>query len=130
MLGAKSLKKAFRGYRLWDPTIHKVIISRDVIFMEDKKQVADDSTVNENFEIAIVHVEKESVDDFSEAELMHEIQKPVEQQVLEIFRSDQTTRLLGWQSEYIMESNVAYCLITEDGKPLTLKEAMTSSNVV
>ena len=27
-----------------------------------------------------------------------------------------------------MESNVAYCLLTEDGEPLTLKDAMTSSD--
>ncbi|GKD14771.1 retrovirus-related pol polyprotein from transposon TNT 1-94, partial [Tanacetum coccineum] len=27
-----------KGYRLWDPTSHKVVISRDVVFMEDKIQ--------------------------------------------------------------------------------------------
>ncbi|TYK16527.1 hypothetical protein E5676_scaffold21G003420 [Cucumis melo var. makuwa] len=80
MLGAVGLKKAFwakavnTGYRLWDPTVHKVIISKDVIFMEDKKQVADDSTVNESSRIATVHVEKESVDDSFEVGPMHEIQ--------------------------------------------------------
>ncbi|KAA0025121.1 polyprotein [Cucumis melo var. makuwa] len=108
-----------------DPTVHKVIISVDIIFMKDKKQVADDSIVIEILETATVHVETESVDDSSEAEPMHENQEPVEQQVLEICRSSQTTRPLGWQSKYI---NVAYYLLTEDGEPLTLKEAMASSD--
>ncbi|KAA0061181.1 hypothetical protein E5676_scaffold157G00040 [Cucumis melo var. makuwa] len=48
--------------------------------MEDKKQVADDSTVDEGSETAIVHMKKESVDDSFEVEPMHEIQEPVEQQ--------------------------------------------------
>ena len=39
-----------KGYRLWDPTAHKVIINRDVIFAEDKLQSneKDNSTSNEN----------------------------------------------------------------------------------
>ncbi|GKC55907.1 retrovirus-related pol polyprotein from transposon TNT 1-94 [Tanacetum coccineum] len=28
----------------------------------------------------------------------------------------------GWQSDYVMESNVAYCLLTEEGEPSTLQE--------
>ncbi|TYK12233.1 polyprotein [Cucumis melo var. makuwa] len=100
-------------------------ISRDVIFMEDKKQEADDNTVNESSETAIVHMEK-SIDGSFEAEPVHEIQEPFEQQVLEIHRSGRTTRPPGWQSEYIMESNIAYYyLLTEDGEPLTLQEALT-----
>ncbi|KAA0026164.1 polyprotein [Cucumis melo var. makuwa] len=96
-LDLKARRCLFLGYadgekdRLWDPTAHKVIISRDVIFMEDKKQVADDSTVDESSGTAIVHVEKESVDDSFEVKPMHEIQEPAEQQVLEIRRSGRTT---------------------------------------
>ena len=34
-----------KGYRLWDPTIHKVVIRKDVIFVEEKLQeTGDDST--------------------------------------------------------------------------------------
>jgi hypothetical protein len=42
-LDSKSRKYVFlgyadgvKGYRLWDPTAHKVVINRDVIFAEDK----------------------------------------------------------------------------------------------
>ncbi|KAL0561699.1 hypothetical protein IC582_002139 [Cucumis melo] len=78
-LDPKARRCLFLGYadgekdRLWDSTAHKVIISRDVIFMEDKKQVADDSTVDESSGTAIVHVEKESVDDSFEVKPIHEI---------------------------------------------------------
>ncbi|KAA0032161.1 Gag-Pol [Cucumis melo var. makuwa] len=63
-----------KGYRLWYPIIHKVIISRDAIFMEDNKQVADNNTINESSKTATVHVEKEFVDDSSEAKPIPEIQ--------------------------------------------------------
>ena len=45
-LDSKSRKCVFlgyadgvKGYRLWDPTAHKVVISRDVIFIEDKMKM-------------------------------------------------------------------------------------------
>ncbi|GJR84107.1 gag-pol polyprotein [Tanacetum coccineum] len=34
----------------------------------------------------------------------------------------------GWHSDYVMESNVAYCLLTEEGKPSTLQEALNRSS--
>ena len=74
-------------------------------------------------------MEKESIEDSFEAELVHEIQEPVESQVPDIRRCSRITKPPGWQSEYIMESNVAYCLLTEDGEPLTFKETMISSDV-
>ena len=47
-----------KGYRLWDPTTHKIFISRDVIFVEDQMQrrYEDDSIVKENSEIVPIYI--------------------------------------------------------------------------
>jgi hypothetical protein len=34
-----------KGYRLWDPTAYKVVISRDVIFAEDKIQMEEHNSI-------------------------------------------------------------------------------------
>ncbi|GJY03410.1 retrovirus-related pol polyprotein from transposon TNT 1-94 [Tanacetum coccineum] len=68
-----------KGYRLWDSTAHKVVVSRDVVFIGNKDRT-----------------------------------------------SDRERRRPGWQSDYVMESNVAYCLLTEEGEPSTLQEALNN----
>ncbi|KAE8664908.1 hypothetical protein F3Y22_tig00112738pilonHSYRG00917 [Hibiscus syriacus] len=61
-----------KGYRLWDPTALKVIISSDVIFVEDKLQRKEEDGSAEKSETIQIHVEKEfEQGDSFEAEPAH-----------------------------------------------------------
>ncbi|KAH9755120.1 hypothetical protein KPL71_015668 [Citrus sinensis] len=101
-LNAKSRRCIFlgyadgvKGYRLWDLTAHKIVISRDVIFIEDQlqKRDEDDSSVKEKSEIIPVYVENNPEDsDSSEAAPEHEEQKPVESEAPEVHRSTRERR--------------------------------------
>ncbi|XP_073101430.1 uncharacterized protein [Elaeis guineensis] len=62
--------KGVKGYRLWDPTIHKIIISRDVVFNEEsfqsikKKQDDEAITSIEFFDAGnVVQAEQAQVND-------------------------------------------------------------------
>ena len=51
-LDSKSRKYVFlgyvdgvKGYHLWDPTTHKVVINKDVIFVEDKMQMEKNNNI-------------------------------------------------------------------------------------
>lgn len=121
--------EGIKGYRLWDPTTHKLIISRDVIFVENQLQLKEenDSTTKKSSETTTVHVEnnlEEEGSNSSESESEHETNEPVESE--EVRRSTRGRRPPAWHSEYVTESNIAYCLLTEDGEPSNIHEASNS----
>ena len=120
-----------KGYCLWDPTAHKIIISIDVIFVEDQLQRRDeyDSIVKEKSETVPIYVknnpEKEDSDS-SEVAPEHEEQEPVESEASEVRRSIRERRLPAWHSEYVTKINVVYCLLTNDE---TFHKALNSSDI-
>ncbi|GJW53374.1 retrovirus-related pol polyprotein from transposon TNT 1-94 [Tanacetum coccineum] len=91
-----------RGYCLWDPTTHKLVVSGDVVFMKDKIQENEegDSTTRESTSIQM-EKEFQSNDSF-EAAPQHEVNETNESQAL-------ATRTLN-----------------QEGEPSTLQEALNN----
>ncbi|KAE8670544.1 hypothetical protein F3Y22_tig00112127pilonHSYRG00101 [Hibiscus syriacus] len=89
----------FKGYRLWDPTARKI------------------------------NVEKEfEQGDSSEAEPAHDEQEPESSEAPTTRQSDRVRRRPNWHSDYVIEGNIAYCLLTEECEPSTYQEAINNSN--
>ncbi|KAK9224625.1 hypothetical protein WN943_009660 [Citrus x changshan-huyou] len=95
-----------KRYRLWDPTAHKIVISRDV-YVENNPEDSDSS----------------------KAAPEHEEQEPVESEAPEVRQSTRERQPLVWHSEYVTEINIAYCLLIEDGESSNFHETLNSSDV-
>ena len=74
-----------KGYRLWDPTAHKLVISRDVIFIEDKMQMEENNGILK--ETTVVQMVNTQNHTSSEAILEHEEQEQIESETPEVRRS-------------------------------------------
>ncbi|KAE8703963.1 hypothetical protein F3Y22_tig00110462pilonHSYRG00425 [Hibiscus syriacus] len=89
-----------KGYRLWDHTARKVIIGRDEFEQGDS----------------------------SEAKPAHDEQELESSEAPTTRQSDRVRRRLNWHSDYVIEGNITYCLLTEDGEPSTYQEAINNSD--
>ena len=111
---------------------HKIVISRDVIFVKDQLQKKDkvDSTVKKKSETVSVYVENNPENsNSSKVAPEHKEQVPVKFEAPEVRQSTRERQPLVWHSNYITEINIVYCLLTEDGKPSTFPEALNSLDV-
>ncbi|KAE8728811.1 hypothetical protein F3Y22_tig00004072pilonHSYRG00246 [Hibiscus syriacus] len=92
-----------------------------------KRKEDDDST--EKSETTQIHVEKEvEQGDSSEAEPTHDEQDPESSEAPTTRQSDRVRRRPNWHSDYVIEGNIAYCLLTEDGEPSIYHEAINNSD--
>ncbi|GJX19059.1 retrovirus-related pol polyprotein from transposon TNT 1-94 [Tanacetum coccineum] len=72
-------------------------------------------------------IEKEfQSNDSSKAVPQHEVNETDESQAPATRTLNRERRRPGWQADYVMENNVAYCLFTEEGEPSTLQEALNN----
>lgn len=118
-----------KGYCLWDPIVHKIIVSRDVIFVDNELQrEVSDRIFNVTIETTIVKVENKSEqEDSSIIAIEHEEQEPIGIEASIICRSTCQRKLPTWYSDYVTEGN---CPPTEDGEPSTFCEAINSQNIL
>ncbi|KAK8976639.1 hypothetical protein V6N11_057239 [Hibiscus sabdariffa] len=87
-------------------------ITKDKLQREEEN----DGTVKEKVEATQIQVEKEFEQrDSFEAEPEHEELETENSEAPTTRQSDRVKRHPNWHSDYVIEGNVAYCLLTEDG---------------
>nr|GEU90581.1 Gag-Pol polyprotein [Tanacetum cinerariifolium] len=103
----------FLGIAYGTPTAHKAVVGRDVVFIKDKIQENEegDSTTRETTSIQM-EKEFQSNDSFEVAQ--HKVDETNESQALITHTLNRERKRPRWHSDYVMESNVAYCLLTEE----------------
>ncbi|KAE8715251.1 hypothetical protein F3Y22_tig00110184pilonHSYRG00012 [Hibiscus syriacus] len=103
----------FGRYPLWDPTSRKVVISKDVIFVEDKLQRKEDDDSAEKSETTLIHVENEfEQGDSSKAEPTHDEQE-LENSEAPTTRQSDRVRIRG--------NKQLRCFTVDDGNARKLK---------
>jgi hypothetical protein len=65
----------------------------------------------------------------SKAAPEHEEQEQIESETPEVRRLTRERKPPAWHLEYVTESNIAYCLLMEDGEPSTFHKAIKSTDV-
>ncbi|GJW74329.1 gag-pol polyprotein [Tanacetum coccineum] len=109
-----------KGYHLWDPTDHKVVVSMDVVFMEEKFQENEEGD-SATRETASIQMEKQfRSNDSSKVVPQHEENETTDTQAPMTRTFNHERKHPVWHSDYVMESNVAYFLLTEEGYASTL----------
>jgi hypothetical protein len=79
-----------KGYRLWDPTAHKLVISRDVIFIEDKMQMEENNSIlKETIVVQMVNTHNHTS---SKTTLEHREQEQIESETPKVRRSTRERR--------------------------------------
>ncbi|KAK8993871.1 hypothetical protein V6N11_008086 [Hibiscus sabdariffa] len=99
----------------------KVLVEQKLL-PEDKLQRKEenDDNVKEKSEATQIHVEKEFEQrDSFEVKPEHEEPEPENSQAPTTRQSDRVKRRPNWHSDYVIEGNVVYYLLTEDGEPST-----------
>ena len=87
-----------KGYRLWNPTIHKFVITRDVIVADKTLQMEEkenDNTLNKKAETMMENGQDHEDSNSSEGALEHEVQEQVESDASKFLRTTRERRLLA-----------------------------------